>query len=85
MRNAIRSAPHGFNTLRKRCYNAVGVLSHATRFRHPSNIIEYIRETCWLEIHYLWRPWQSLGQPRNRTITDRANVAQFLGENYVRT
>ena len=84
VRNVIRSAPHGFDTLRKRCYDPTRVLGYTTRFRDTSNIIEYIRETCWLEVHYLWRTWQSLGQPRNRAMTDRANVAQFLGENYVR-
>src|SRR5436190_2657912 len=84
MRNAIRSAPHGFDTLRKRCYDVTRALRYTTRFRHPSNIIEYIRETRWLEVHYRWRAWQSLSQPRNRAITDGANIAQFLGKNYVR-
>jgi hypothetical protein len=49
-----------------------------------SNIIEYIREACWFEVHYLWPAWQSLGESRNRAITDGANVTQFLGENYIR-
>lgn len=52
--------------------------------RDSSNIIEYIREACGFEVHYLWPAWQSLGESRNRTITDGANVTQFLGENYIR-
>jgi hypothetical protein len=54
------------------------------RFRDMSNIIEYIREACWFEVHYLWPAGQSLGESRNRAITNGANVTQFLGENYIR-
>jgi hypothetical protein len=84
MRNAIRSELHGFNTLRQLGYDATCALRHTARFRDTSNIIEYIREACWFEIHYLRPTWQSLGEPRNSAITDGADVTQFLGENYVR-
>jgi hypothetical protein len=84
MQNAIRSELHGFNTLRQLGYDATCGLCHAARFRDTSNIIEYIREACWLEVHYLWPAWQSVGESRNSAVTDGTNVAQFLGENYIR-
>ena len=59
-------------------------LRHTARFSDASNIVENVREACWLKVHYLWRTWQGLGEPRNRAITDRADVTQFLGKNYVR-
>jgi hypothetical protein len=84
MRNVIRSELNGFNTLRQLGYDVRCALRHTARFRDTSNIIEYIREACWFEVHYLWPAWQSLGESRNRAITDGADVAQFLGENYIR-
>ena len=83
-RNAIHSELHAFNTLRQLGYDATGAFWHTARFRDTLNIIEYIREACWLEIHQLWRAWQSFGKSCNRAITDGADVAQFLSENYVR-
>src|ERR1700724_4702743 len=82
MRNAISSELHGFNTLGQLGYDATCALWHTARFRDTSNIIEYIREACWFEVHYLWPAWQSLGESRNRALTAGANVTQFLGENY---
>jgi hypothetical protein len=79
MRNAIRSESHGFDTFGQFRYDAMCSLRHSARFRDTSNIIEYIREACWFEVHYLWRAWQSFGEPRNSAITDGADVAQFLG------
>ena len=84
MRNAIRLSPHDLYTLGQAGYQLLRARRDTARFRNTSNIIEYIREAGWLEVHYLWRPRQSLGEPRNSAITDGANVAQFLGENYVR-
>jgi hypothetical protein len=60
-------------------------LGRATCFRDAPNISQYIRQTRWLEVHDLWRAWQSLGKPRNRAITDRTNVAQLLSQNYIGT
>ena len=85
MRNAIRSESHGFNTLGQPGYDATCALRHAARLRDPSNIIEYIREACRLKVHHPRRTWQCLGEPCNRAITHRADVAQFLGKNYVRS
>jgi hypothetical protein len=58
-------------------------LRHTASFGDASNIIENVREACWLKVHYLWRTWQSFGEPSNSAITNRTDVAQFLGENYV--
>ena len=85
MRNAIRSELNGFNTLRQLGYDATCALWRTARFRNTSNIIEYIREACWLEVHYLWRARQSFGESCNRAITDRADVTQFLSEDYIRS
>src|SRR6266498_815976 len=71
MRNAPRPEPHDFDTLRQLCYDATRVFRYTAHFRDTSNIIEYIREACWFEVHYLWGAWQSLGEPRNRAITHR--------------
>jgi hypothetical protein len=84
MRNAIRLELHGFNTLRQLGYDATCALCHTAGLRDTSNIIEYIREACWFEVHYPWRARQSFGEPCNSAITDGADVAQFLGENYIR-
>jgi hypothetical protein len=75
MRNAIRLEPHGFDTFRQLGYDGTRALRHTARFRDASNIIEYVREACWLEVHYLWWAWQSLGEPSNSAITNRADVA----------
>src|SRR5262245_39457425 len=83
MPNAIRSEPHGFNTFRQLDQDATCSLRHTTRVCHSSNIIEDVREACWFEIHYLWRAWQRPGEPRNRAIPDRTDVAQPLGKNYI--
>src|SRR4030095_16908925 len=83
MQNAFRTEPHGFNTLRQPGYDATCALRHTARFRCPSNIVEYIREACWLEVSHPRRTGESLGEPRNRAITHRAHVAQFLSENYI--
>src|SRR5438067_1268448 len=85
MRNAICSELHVFNTSRQLGYGTRCALWHTARFCYVSNIIEYVQEACWLEVHQLWRAWQSLGKSCNRAITDSADVAQFLSENYVRT
>jgi hypothetical protein len=81
MRNAIRSEPHGFDTFGQFRYNAICSLRNTARFCNTSNIVEYVQEACWLEVHNLWRAGQSLGEPCNRAITDCAHVTQFLGEN----
>src|SRR4029453_2171301 len=84
LRNAIRSVPHEFDTFRQSGDDLMRALRHTARFSDASNIVENVRKACWLKVHYLWRTWQGLGEPRNRAITDRADVAQFLGKNYVR-
>src|SRR4030095_15070716 len=83
MQNAFRTEPHGFNTLRQPGYDATCALRHTARFRDPSNIVEYIREAYWAQVYPPRRTGQSLGEPRNRAITHRAHVAQFLSENYI--
>jgi hypothetical protein len=75
MRNAIRSEPHGSDTFRQPSYDTTRALRHAARLRDTSNIIEYVREACWLEVHHLWRTWQSFRQPGNSAITNRADIA----------
>lgn len=85
MRNAIRSEPHGSDTFPRPGCDASRALRHIARFRDASNIIEYVREASWLEVHYLWWAWQSLGEPGHSAITNRADIAQFLGENYIGT
>ena len=52
-------------------------------FRNLSNIFENIRETRRFEIYDLWRPGQRRGEPRHRSVTDRANIAQFLGQDQI--
>ena len=73
--NAIHPESHGSDTLRQPGYDAPRTLRHTTRVRDASNIIEYIREASWLEVHYLWRAWQGLGEPGNSAITNRADIA----------
>jgi hypothetical protein len=75
MRNAIRPESHGSNTPRQPGYDAPRTLRHTARVRDASNIIEYVREAGWLEVHYLWRAWQGLGEPGNSAITNRADIA----------
>src|SRR4029453_14841027 len=84
IRKQLYAALDELNTREQVCDQFLRALRHFAHFPDASNIIEDVREACWLEIHYLWRTWQSLGEPRNRAITHRADVAQFLGENYVR-
>ncbi len=48
-----------------------------------SNIFENIRETRRFEIYDLRRPGQRRSEARYRSITDGANVAQFLGQDQI--
>ena len=57
---------------------------YVTRLRDAPNVVENISQTRWLEVHHLRRTRQSLREFRDSAVTDRANVAQFLGQNYVR-
>jgi hypothetical protein len=54
MRNAIRSVPHKFDTLGQSADNLMRALRHTARFSDASNIVENVREACWLKVHHLW-------------------------------
>jgi hypothetical protein len=49
-----------------------------------TNIVEDIGETGWFQIQHARRSRKRFGQPRDRSITDGAYVAQLLGEDHVR-
>jgi hypothetical protein len=66
------------------CDQFFGTLRYVTRLPHALNVIENIVETCWLEIHHSRRTRQSLRELRHSAVTDCADIAQFLGENYIR-
>jgi hypothetical protein len=83
MRKAIRSVSHKFDTFGQSGDDLMRPFRHSARFSDASNVIENVREACWLKVHHLWWTGQSFGKPGNSAITDRADVAQFLGKNYI--
>jgi hypothetical protein len=85
MRNVLCLLSDGLYALGQTRDQSTGAVRHAAGSRHTSDITEYAGETCRLEVHYLWWTWQSRGEPCNRPVTYGADIAQFLGENYIRS
>src|SRR5436190_13936265 len=54
MRNATRSVSHEFDTFRQSGDDLMRPLRRSARVSDASNIIENVREACWLKVHYLW-------------------------------
>lgn len=81
-RNRLCSAPHDLHPPGQACHQFLRADLDAACVCDTSNIIEYVREARWLKVHHLRWTWQSLGKSCNCAVTDRANVAQFLGKDY---
>ena len=58
-------------------------LGHTADFGHLADILQNIRQTRWLKIHDHWRSGQCRRQTSHCSISDCADVAQFLSENEV--
>jgi hypothetical protein len=54
------------------------------RIGDASNIAENVGQTCWLEVHHSRRTRQSLRELGHSAVTHCADIAQFLGQNYIR-
>src|SRR5262249_12387526 len=83
--NRCSSFAHRFNTSRQFCHNFFCALDHVTNFRHATNVIENIEQTGGFEIHEFRWTGQSFCQSCDCSVTDRADVAQFLCQDHVRT
>src|SRR6266567_7106842 len=80
--NPVCPAPHHFHTFRQSGEHFLCAFGHAADFRDTSNIVKNVRQTRGLQVYYPRWIWQSFGQPGNSAVTDSANVAQFLSEDY---
>src|SRR5262252_4712729 len=85
IRNGVRPAPHDLHALRQVCHQFLRARLNTGCVCDSSNIIEYVRDTCWLEVYHLRRARQGFSEPCNCAVTDRTDVAQFLSENYIRS
>ena len=84
IRNRCGAFAHVLNALGQIYDQFLCAFARIARISDASNIAENIGQTCWLEVHYSRRTRQSLRELRHSPVTDRADVAQFLGQNYVR-
>src|SRR5512132_987455 len=75
---------HVFNALGQIYDQFLRTFTRIARVSDAPNIAENIGQTCRLEVHYSRRTRQSLRKLRYSSVADSADVAQFLGQNYVR-
>src|SRR5207237_3502092 len=74
---------HRLHPLYERRDDILSPLRYAKESCHAVDVLEDVGKTRWLQIHYLGRPRQRGCKRRNRTVIDRADIAQMLGQNKV--
>lgn len=82
--NCCGAFAHVFNAFQQIYDQFLRTFARIARISDVPYITENIGQTCWLEVHYSRRTRQGLRELRHSAVTHCADIAQFLGQNYVR-